>query len=72
MTSVAQDAPGLAAGVATETASKAERVALCEAPWTGDVHLVDADQGPKGQESGQSPDNVRGVQIDDEVVLPVL
>jgi hypothetical protein len=48
MMSVAQDAPGLAAGVATETASKAERVALCEAPWTGDVHLVDADQGPKG------------------------
>ena len=65
-------APGRAAGAATEMAGKAERVALCEAPWPGDGHGVDADQGPRGRESGQSPGNVRGVEIEDEVVLPVL
>jgi hypothetical protein len=37
-----------------------------------DVHGVDADRGPRGRESGRRPDHGRGVEIDDEVVLPVL
>jgi hypothetical protein len=49
----------------------AGKAALCEASWPGDVHGIDADQGPRGREGGRSPGNVRGVEIADEVVLRV-
>jgi hypothetical protein len=55
------------------TAGKAEPGAVRDVRWTVDVSGVEADQGPKGQESRQSPASVQVVGFTDgKVVAPVL